>query len=120
MLLLLAVAGVFGYGEADGDAWRAAVEQQRGPVSDWEAHREVWLEEICGDDEESFAWLVTAAVQEGASVEALRTNVSYACPDRLDVLDRVGPAIADVTDACRARPRQRSEDERLLADGLGC
>lgn len=121
LLLVLVAAGVFGDSRrVDEDAWRAAVEEQSGPVADWEAHRDVWLEEICGEDDDAFAWIVATAVGEGAPVGDLRTNVEHACPERLDVLDRVGPAVTDVLEACRTRPRQQGADQRSLADGLGC
>jgi hypothetical protein len=75
VLLALAACGA----DVDRAAWQRELEAQGVEIADWAAYQDVWLD-AC-EDEDSFGYFVTMS---GASGSVTRTNVRYACPDRMD------------------------------------
>lgn len=65
--------------------WRFAVESKAGIVTDWDAYRDMWVDRICHRDD--ISGYFDTATAGGTSVDVLRTNVSYACPDRMPELE---------------------------------
>jgi hypothetical protein len=94
-LVGLAAVIVFGLtacgSSVDEEAWRADVEAELGaPVADWAMYRDVWTD-VCDDDEDAFALFVAVGLDQGESLDQMRTNIKHACPDRLVEVEAFGP-----------------------------
>jgi hypothetical protein len=117
VLCLLAACG--GH-EVDETKWRADVERESGsPVADWVQYRDVWLD-VCDDEEDAFSAFAAVALDGGDSWDSLRMNVSNACPDRLAELEELRSDLASVGDACDTPASERTEDQALMAEAMGC
>lgn len=115
----LLLAGCGGQ-DIDEDKWRADVERDTGsPVADWEKYRDVWLD-VCDDDEDGFSTYMAVALDGGDSWDSLRTNVANACPDRLGELEELRSDLGSVQDACDTPAAERTEDQALMAEAMGC
>ncbi|MEJ7832634.1 MAG: hypothetical protein WKF79_06950 [Nocardioides sp.] len=88
VLGVLAVAGVFsGEHEVDEAAWEASLEEDLGyQAEDFPALRDTFVDDICKEDETDFGYFV-AWTDGKQSPDWLRTNIRYACPDRLPELE---------------------------------
>jgi hypothetical protein len=106
--------------EVDEDKWRADIEREVGaPVADWPAFRDIWLD-ICDDDEDQFSTYAAVALDGGDTWDSLRTNVSNACPDRLDELEELRSDLGGVQEACDTPASERTEEQALMAEAMGC
>lgn len=72
----------------DERAWRAAREAQGTTFVDWSAYRAVWADE-CRDEHGSFGVFVGSLLDDAVPAEQIRTDVRYACPDRLNELEQL-------------------------------
>lgn len=78
--------------KVDEDAWRAAREAQGAHFADWPKYRDVYLGRngapgLCGSDDAALVFYFSSLKLDGLFVpRALRTDLSYACPDKLHVL----------------------------------
>jgi hypothetical protein len=115
----LVLAGCGGH-EVDEDQWRADIERELGaPVADWPAFRDIWLD-ICDDNADQFSAYAAVALDGGDSWDSLRTNVSNACPDRLEELEELRSDLGSVQDACDTAASERTESEARMAEAMGC
>lgn len=122
VLVALVAAGVFDTGhEVDEEAWRTTMEREQGvEFSDWEQFRDVWVGACEDDSDEQLQLMLAVALDEGRSYEFLRTNLQYACPDRLPALDEVRDTSDNMDRICELDPAERDESESRLAEALGC
>jgi hypothetical protein len=79
----------------------------------------VWSE-VCEDDADGLQMFAAVAQDDGTSREQLRTDVRHACPDRLEDLEDGFAGTDQVSGACDMPPAERTEDEQLLAEAMGC
>jgi hypothetical protein len=115
----LVLAGCGGH-EVDEDQWRADIERELGaPVADWPAFRDIWLD-ICDDDEDQFSAYAAVALDGGDTWDSLRTNVSNACPDRLEELEELRSDLGGVQDACDTPASERTQEQARMAEAMGC
>jgi hypothetical protein len=119
VIACLALAGCGGH-EIDDDQWRTDIERELGaPIDDWKQFRDVWVD-VCDDSEDGFEAFAAVALDGGDSWDSLRTNVSNACPDRLEELEELRSDLASVGDACDTPASDRTEDQALMAEAMGC
>ena len=121
VLGVLALTGVIGGGhDVDEAAWRDSVEQQIGhPVEDWPTYRDVWLRE-CDEDTDAFQVFVATGLDAGTDADMIRSNVRYACPNRLQDVEDVLANGREMDAVCAKSPAERTDDEAMLAEAMGC
>jgi hypothetical protein len=124
-LALLAAIGLSGCGghEVDQEAWKrelADVGQTPGDM----AKLEKVTRGLCDDDQKQLETFVAVAKDAGSSMEALRINFRNVCPDQLDKLQKAESAQQDNVDRakriCDMPPSARNQDEKDLAEAMGC
>src|SRR5688572_14345888 len=97
LVALVACVALGGCGnDVDEVEWQQDVEQELGqPVSDWPAYRDVWVD-TCEEDDGVFDLFVAGIMDEGTSVDVIRTNVRHACPDRLEQVEETLDGVEEV------------------------
>lgn len=90
---VLGLVGLSGCGNSvDEDAWRGALESEWGTQmseKDWAAWRD-GAYEICDKDAADFQRYVISDLHDGINtVDLLQTDLTYACPDRMEQLDEI-------------------------------
>lgn len=104
----------------DEDTWRAEVEAETGSeIADWDAYSEVWTE-ACDKDEDELALFIAVGLDQGESLDLMRTNIKNACPDRLEEVERTRSDINGVEQACDTPVAERTEEQSLMAEAMGC
>ena len=109
--------------------WRTAVEDRLGhPFRDdaaWQSYQSVW-QDSCEKYEDADAWslFVAVMVDGGTAASDLQADVGYACPESLDDMEaaikQVQGSASEVDVACALDPDLRTEDQRQLAEAMGC
>lgn len=118
-LVVVALAGCGGP-DVNETQWQADVERDIGhPIDDWVQYRDVWLD-VCDEDEDGFGLFMAVSLDNGSTADQLRTNVRHACPDRLADLEDALHAGDDVDQACDTPPAERTDDQEMLAEAMGC
>jgi hypothetical protein len=105
-VLAVAMLGVSACSDSDGAvdyaAWEAELANASGyPIPNFSAIQEQ-TEDACGQSDSDFALYVALGVDRGAE-KALRTSMSYACPERVGEIDDVVNNSAIVDEICRER-----------------
>jgi hypothetical protein len=69
----------------DEQAWRDAKHAQDDtiPEAKWADYVDLWVNDVCKDDAGTLRLLLAMRMDDGAEEESLRTDFTYACPDRL-------------------------------------
>ncbi len=106
--------------DVDERAWRSDIEAELGsPIGKWEQFRDVWID-VCDENDEGFRSFIAVALDGGDSVDSLRTNVRHACPDRLEELEALRSDLASIRNVCEVPVDERTEDQDLIAEAMGC
>jgi hypothetical protein len=100
----------------DETAWRHAREAQGTEFLDWRKYADSWLNNVCTD--EDFGIFVAARLDDGVTETQLRTDFTYACPNRLPDFDR---EIAELKDPCAGMDAEaREQFEEAVGSGYHC
>lgn len=98
----------------DEDAWRAAREAQLGhDFKDWPTYRDIWLDR-CGKEDLDID--IALLLDDGRTVDEIRTDLTYACPARVADLDAYVKWSKDPCAGYDAEARKRIEE----ASGVPC
>ena len=92
------------------DAWRAEREAQGTEFTDWPQYVDAWTSACGFEDLDTF---LAARMDHGATTDAIRTDVQYACPSRLLDLEAFVDWQADPCAGLSA------EDEALIEEASG-
>lgn len=98
----------------DEAAWRQAREAQGTTFIDWDQYADTWVRQVCSDTD--FDFFLAMRVDSGATVEQLRTDFTFACPDRLPDFEKFVVSIDDPCAGMDAETRALFEE----ASGTSC
>lgn len=91
----------------DESAWRQAREAQGTEFTDWRKYADVWLGDLCNKDMDMF---LAMRIDNGTPVEQLRTDIRFACPNRLVDLEEFVAFLGDPCAGMDAEARSRFEE----------
>lgn len=101
-------------GEASGPSWRHALKRQGVNPHDWQAYKETW-QEVCDSSADELGFFVASSIDADTTRSELRTNVRYACPDRMDELRHTLRFIDSTSHLCETPLSDLSEKRREMA-----
>ncbi len=108
----LAVALTGGKDRAvDESAWRDAREAQGAQFVNWRQYADTWLNKVCTD--EDFDLFLAMQLDDGVSEESMRTDFTYACPDRLGEFEQF---LIEMDEPCAG---MSAEDRRYFEEAMG-
>ncbi len=117
----VALAGCGGH-QVDRAAWSKELAAGGTTVSDWSKYEQA-VENICAMDDPS-TFLAVALDKKNPSMRDVMLGYKYECPDRMDRfkagLKRVEQANGAASLACDTPAEQRTQDQKDLAEAMGC
>ena len=120
--IVLAAGGCSSH-EVDQKAWTRELADIGQPSPDF-AKLEKITRDLCGRDPQALQLFVAAQRDAGGSMEAVRIGFRNVCPDQLEKLTQAENALDDATTsvkkACDTPLEERSQDQKDLAEAMGC
>lgn len=98
----------------DEAAWRQARETQGATFSDWNKYADTWVHSVCTDAD--FDIFLAMRVDSGVTVGELRTDFTFACPNRLPDFEKFVISLDDPCAGMDAETRALFEE----ASGTSC
>lgn len=120
LALLLGGVASCAHGERyDPAAYRSALESELGhPVADWPAVEKT-TRQMCDVDKDQFR-LRVALESDAGTLSTYRIGVHYVCPNRQDEIDKALNEFAESGRACDIPADIRTQEQRDMAEALGC
>jgi hypothetical protein len=101
-------------------SYRAAVELRLGhPVADWPAQMKRG-QRLCAQNKAAFSSTLAIAAGKQGGLYLRWLQVRHQCPNRVDDLVAVVAILDRAQEACDLSPADRTADQSLLAEELGC